>query len=160
MTRSTLKTFRNRLPTLAALVAFITFALLVAAAGCSSSTPTGVAPSAGHYELRAVDGRSLPDDRLGGAIAGELVLTRDGRATRTVQYATSGVPGPIVRRGDGTYRWRGREVRLLLVQEHVVFPENTVEIRGEVGRGTIVLRAPGPAGRVAEETYVRVERAG
>jgi len=155
MTRSTIKTLRNRLPTLAVLLAFITFTLLVAAVSCSS-TPTDVASLAGRYELRSVDGRTLPDDRLGGAIAGELVFTADGRATRTVQHATSGVPGPIVRRGEGTFRRRGGVVTLNLVQKGLAIPAATSEIRGEVRADTIVLRTPGPAGGAIDEAYVRV----
>jgi hypothetical protein len=84
------------------------------------------------------------------------VLTADGRATRTVQYATSGIPGPIVHRAEGTFRRRGAEVTLSLARGGVASPEATSEIRGEVRAETIVLRTPGPAGRVVEETYVRV----
>jgi hypothetical protein len=156
MTRTTLKTLRDRLPTLAAIAAFVAFTLLVAAAGCAS-TPTSLAPLTGRYELRSVDGRSLPDDRLGGMIAGELVITADGRATRTVQHATSGIPGPITRRAAGTYRRRGEEITFRLLRDGRAVPEATWEVRGVVRPPVITLRYPGPTGGTVEERYVRVE---
>lgn len=147
------KTLRNRLPSLAALAAFIAFTLLVAAAGCST-TPTGVAELAGRYELRTVDGRSLPDDRLGGAISGELVLTAGGRATRTIVNATSGIPGPITRRAAGTYRVRGSTITLSLVPEGSA-PTSRWEVSGDVAARTIILRYTGPADAPVEEVYTR-----
>ena len=134
-----------------------TLALLLVAAcvGCSS-IPLGAAAHAGRYELRSVDGRKLPDERLGGAIAGELVLTADGRATRVVQHASSGVPGPIVRRASGTYRVRDAEITFDF--EEKLRPSGTRRwnVRGEARPPTIILRYPGPADRVVEEVYVRV----
>ncbi|MFN2566895.1 MAG: hypothetical protein ABR499_18000 [Gemmatimonadaceae bacterium] len=148
-----LKTLRDRFPTLAALVAFLAFTVLVAAAGCSS-TPTGVAELAGRYELRSVDRRALPDDRLGGAIAGELVLITSGRATRTVQYATSGVLGPFVHQLSGTYRVRGTTITLVLAPEGS--PASRRAFRGEADPPTIVFRYLGPTDAIVEELYVRV----
>ena len=155
MRRMSPKTLRNEVPRLAALAAFVAFILLVAAAGCTSA-PTGVAALAGRYELRSVDGRSLPDDRLGGAIGGELVLTADGRATRTLQHATSGIPGPITRRASGAYRRRGPEITLVLVGRAAGAPAATWTARGEVQLPTITLRYPGLADGIVEEVYVRV----
>jgi hypothetical protein len=131
--------------------------LAAACVGCSS-IPVGAAVHAGRYELRSVDGRTLPDERLGGAIAGELVLTSDGRATRVVQHATSGVPGPIVRRASGTYRVRGAEITFDF--EEKLRPSGTRRwhVRGEARPPTIVLRYPGPAGGVVKEVYVRMAR--
>jgi len=91
-------------------------ALCAATSGCSS-TPTGVAPLAGRYELRSVDGRAVPVDALGGALGGDIQLGADGRVTRLVQYATSGIPGPIVTRATGTYRVRGSKITLTLTEE-------------------------------------------
>ena len=154
MRRASARIRRNRIPTIAALAAFIVFVLLVAAAGCSS-VPTGVAPLAGRYELRSVDGRSLPDDRLGGAVDGQLVLTSDGRATRTVRYATSGIPGPITRRASGSFSRRGEEITLVLVREGIALPEATWEVRGEARPPAITLRYRGPRNVDVEEVYVR-----
>jgi hypothetical protein len=152
MRRKTYARFVDGLRTLIAL-AFLALVAL-AAAGCSS-VPTGVAALAGRYELRSVDGHSIPDDRLGGAIGGELVLTTDGRATRTVQYATSGIPGPITRRASGSYGRRGDEVNFVLVREGLALPEATWEIRGEARPPRITLRYPGPAASMVVEEYVR-----
>ncbi len=77
-----------------------------------SSTPRDAAALAGRYELRSVDGRAVPVDALGGALGGDIRLTADGHVTRVVQYATSGIPGPIVNRGTGTYRARGSRITL------------------------------------------------
>jgi hypothetical protein len=154
MSRMTPKALRNGIPRLAAFAAFVAFILLVAAASCAS-TPTGVAAVAGRYELRAVDGRSLPDDRLGGAIAGELVLTAGGRATRTVTYARSGLPDPSVRRMAGTFRVRGTSITLALSAEGAT-PTSRRELAGEVAPSSIVVRYPGPRDRIVEELFVRV----
>jgi len=149
------KTLRNHFPTLLALAAFIAFTLLVATAGCAS-TPTGIAAHAGRYELRAVDGRPLPDDRLGGAIAGELVLRGDGRARRVVQYATSGIPGPIVTRASGTYHVRGSAVTFDLDEELRPSGTRRRRVRGETGASSVTLRYPGRGNQMVEELYVRV----
>jgi hypothetical protein len=141
------RTLRNELPRLAALAAFLTFVLLVVAAGCASAT-TGIAALAGRYELRSVNGKSVPVDALGGAIRGELVLTADGRAARTVTYARSGLPDPVVFASSGTYRVRGSEITLRL-------PDRG-EVRGEIRSSSIVVGYPGPGGRWIEEEYVRV----
>lgn len=148
------KTLRNRFPRLAALTAFVVFILLVAAAACASG-PTGVAALAGRYELRSVDGRALPDERLGGALGGELVLARDGRATRTVRYARSGLPDPFVQRMAGTFRVRGTSITLALTAEGATAASRR-ELAGEVAPPSIVVRYPGPADRIVEELFVRV----
>src|SRR5687767_6142502 len=96
--------------------AFISFALSAAATGCSL-TPTAIATLAGRYELRSVDGRAVPVDALGGALGGDIQLSPDGRATRVVRYATSGIPGPIVARASGTYRVRGWEITMTLTED-------------------------------------------
>jgi hypothetical protein len=129
--------------------------LAAACVGCSS-IPVGAAAHAGRYELRSVDGRTLPDERLGGAIAGELILTADGRATRVVQHAASGVPGPIFRRASGTYRVRGAEITFDLEEQLRPSGTRRWRLRGEARPQTIVLRYPGPGDRVVEEVYVRV----
>jgi hypothetical protein len=157
------KQVRNRLPTLptlptlAALMAFITFVVLVAAAGCSS-TPTGVGALAGRYELRAVNGKPVPVDALGGAIAGELVLTVNGRASRTVTYARSGLPQPAVLSASGTYRVRGSEITLRLLEPGRPASSPTWDVRGDVRSSTIILGYPGPADGWIEEEYVRTGR--
>ena len=150
----TAKTLRSRIPGLAALAAFVAFILLVAAAGCTS-TPTGVTALAGRYELRAVEGRSLPDDRLGGAISGELVLTADGGATRRVTYARAGLPDPFVHRMAGSFRVRGTSITLALAAEGAT-PTSRREFAGEVAPPSIIIRYPGPADQVVEERFVRV----
>ena len=134
--------------------AFSTAAWLAAVSSCASTTPA-VAALAGRYELRSVNGRSVPIEALGGALGGDLVLTADGRATRVVRYVSSGVPGPIVHRTAGTYRLRGTEITLDLDQE--VGPASTRQrqMRGDVQRSSILLRYPGPADRTVEELYVR-----
>jgi hypothetical protein len=142
--------FPSPVPTLSALTL-----LAAACVGCSS-IPVGTTAHVGRYELRSVDGRTLPDDRLGGVIAGELVLTADGRVTRIVQHATSGVPGPIVRRASGTYRVRGAEITFDLEEELRPSGTRRWHVRGEARPPTIVLRYPGPGDRGVEEVYVRV----
>jgi hypothetical protein len=129
--------------------------LSTAAAGCSS-TPVGVEALAGRYELRSVNARAVPVDALGGAVGGELVLSDHGRVRRVVQYATSGVPGPIAMRANGSYRVRGNEITLDLTEE----PRGELlarpwRIRGEVQSARIVLRYPGRGGADTEEVYVR-----
>ncbi len=129
--------------------------LSTAAAGCSS-TPVGVEALAGRYELRSVNARAVPVDALGGAVGGELVLSDHGRVRRVVQYATSGVPGPIAMRANGSYRVRGNEITLDLTEE----PRGELlarpwRIRGEVQSARIVLRSPGRGGADTEEVYVR-----
>jgi hypothetical protein len=126
----------------------------VLAAGCSS-TPTGVAELAGRYELRSVDGRSLPDDRLGGVISGELVLTASGRVTRTVIHARSGLPEPATIRYTGTYRVRGSTIMLSIASDGS--PVTTRwQVNGEVrAPTTVLLRFPGPVDAAIEEIYVR-----
>jgi hypothetical protein len=129
--------------------------IIIAAAGCSF-TPTSVAALAGRYELRSVDGRALPDERLGGAVAGELVLTPRGRATRVVQYATSGIPGPIVNRASGTYRARGSHIELTLTEEGRTARLGRWQVTGEAEPPTLVVWYRGPGDGVVEERYVRV----
>jgi hypothetical protein len=135
------------------------FAALVvtgSAVSCSS-TPVGVEALAGRYELRSVNARAVPVDALGGALGGELVLSDHGRARRVVQYATSGVPGPITIRANGSYRVRGSEITLDLTDE----PRGGLlarpwRVRGEVASARIVLRYAGRGGASTEEVYVRV----
>jgi hypothetical protein len=126
----------------------------VAALGCSS-TPTGVAAVAGRYELRSVDGRAVPVDALGGALGGALTLTADGRVTRIVQYATSGIPGPIVNRATGTYRARGSQITLLLTEEGRTARLARWQVSGELQLPAVILRYPGRGGSTVEEWYVR-----
>jgi hypothetical protein len=128
----------------------------VAFTGCSS-TPVGVEALAGRYELRTVNGRAVPVDALGGALGGELVLSDNGRVRRIVQYATSGVPGPIVMRANGSYRVRGNAITLDLVEE----PRGALlarpwRVRGDVATPRIILRYEGRGETDTEEVYVRV----
>jgi hypothetical protein len=150
MTRNTL---HDRLYSLATLVVLAGIAF--AGVGCSS-TPTGVAGVAGRYELRSVDGRSLPDERLGGAIGGEMLLSADGYARRVVRYATSGIPGPIVNRATGGYRMRGSQITLTLTEQGRTARLGRWQVSGEVQPPVLVLRYFGPAERMVEERYVRV----
>ena len=134
------------------------FAFLLAAvttAGCSS-TPVGVEALAGRYELRAVNGRAVPVDALGGALGGELVLSDHGRVRRTVQYATSGVPGPIVVRANGSYHVRGNEITMDLVEEsRGTLLARPWRLRGDVATSRIILRYEGRGKTDTEEVYVR-----
>jgi hypothetical protein len=127
-----------------------------AAAGCSSA-PVRVEALAGRYELRSVNARTVPVDALGGALGGELVLSDHGRVRRVVQYATSGVPGPIVMRANGSYHVRGNEITLDLTEE----PRGALlarpwQVQGEVSSPRIILRYTGRGGAETEEVYVRV----
>lgn len=138
------------LPSIPALLAAV-----VASTACSS-TPVGVEALAGRYELRSVNARTVPVDALGGALGGELVLSDHGRVRRMVEYATSGIPGPIVVRANGSYRVRGNEIAIDLVEE----PRGSLiarpwRLRGEVVSGRIVLRYQGRGGAETEEVYVR-----
>lgn len=132
------------------------FAALVVSTSCSSA-PVSVEALAGRYELRSVNRRPVPVDALGGAIGGELVLSDHGRVRRIVQYATSGIPGPIVMRANGSYRVKGNEIVLDLVEE----PRGSLlarpwRLRGEIVRGRILLRSPARGrGDTEEEVYVR-----
>ena len=147
------KPVRHTLRGLAAL-AFLAL-LALASAGCASS-PTGVAALVGRYELRSVDGRLLPDERLGGAISGELTLQGNGRATRVVTYARSGLPTPFVQQTTGVYRVRGSQITLTLSER----PRSTLgspwQVSGEVQGQSLVFRYPGPADGATEERFVRV----
>jgi hypothetical protein len=126
----------------------------LAIVGCLS-VPTGVAALGGRYELRSVDGRTLPDERLGGALRGELVLTPLGQARRVVTYARSGLPDPYVHRAAGTYRVSDGRVTLTLTEE--ANPSSSPwRITGDVQGSTIVLRYVGRTDRVIEEQYVKV----
>jgi hypothetical protein len=151
------RTLRNELPRLAALVAFVGFLLLIAAAGCSS-TPTGVGALAGRYTLRAVNGTPVPVDALGGPLGGELVLTPDGRVARRVSYARSGLPGPAVFSASGTYQVRGSEITLRLLEPSRPSSSRTWDVRGDVRSPTIILGYPGPGDGWVEEEYVRTGR--
>jgi hypothetical protein len=131
-------------------------ALVIAGAFACSSTPTGVAALAGRYELRTVNGRAVPVDALGGALSGEIRLTADGRVTRVVQHATSGIPGPIVLRAAGTYRVRGSQITLTLTNERRTPRASRWEMIGEVERSLLVLRYPGRSELPVEERYARV----
>jgi hypothetical protein len=131
-------------------------AVLVTSTACSS-TPVGVEALAGRYELRSVNGRTVPVDALGGALGGALVLSDHGRVRRVVQYATSGIPGPITMRVNGSYSVRGKEITLDLVEEaRGSLLARPRRVRGEVGQGRIVLRYPGRGDAESEEVYVRV----
>ena len=127
-----------------------------ATAPACSSTPTGVAALAGRYELRSVDGRPVPVDALGGALGGDIQLGADGRVTRVVQYATSGIPGPIVSRATGTYRARRAQITLVLAEEGRTARLGRFQVNGEVQLPTLVLRYPGRADGLVEERYVRI----
>jgi hypothetical protein len=94
-------------------------------------------------------------DALGGAISGELVLTADGRFTRVVNYARSGVPEPWVARTAGMYRVRGAEITFRFFQDGKQPPLASWELRGEVRLPSIVFRDVGPADEAVEEEYVR-----
>jgi hypothetical protein len=126
-----------------------------ATSGCSS-TPTGVAALAGRYELRSVGGRVVPVEALGGAIGGDVQLSADGRVTRVVQYATSGIPGPIVTRAMGTYRVRGSRITLTLTEEGRTARLGRWQVSGEVQPPFLLLRYPGRADEMVEERYVRL----
>jgi hypothetical protein len=148
---------RMRMSSLRSMRAVSAIVILGTAASSCSSTPVGVEALAGRYELRSVNARTVPVDALGGALGGELVLSDHGRVRRAVQYATSGVPGPIVMRANGSYRVRGNEITLDLTEE----PRGALlarpwRIRGEVASPRIVLRYPGPGDVNTEEVYVRV----
>jgi hypothetical protein len=132
-------------------------AALVASTACSS-TRMDIEALAGRYELRSVNARTVPVDALGGALGGELVLSDHGRVRRIVQYATSGVPGPITMRANGSYSVRGKEITLDLVEEpRGALLARSRQLRGEVVQGRIILRYPGRAGADTEEVYVRVQ---
>ena len=134
-------------------------ALLVAAApGCGRDpAPTTAGVVAGTYVLRSVDGRAVPVDALGGTLGGRIVLSRDGRATRVVQLATSGIPGPIEKRWTGTYEVTGSEISFRLVAEGS--PEGTLPVqeRGGLRDERLTLRYGAPRGGWVEEIYVRTE---
>ena len=136
------------------------FAALCAGASSCSSTRTGVAALAGRYELRAVDGRTVPVDALGGAFGGEIQLGANGRVTRVVRYATSGIPGPIVTRASGTYRIRGSQIMLTLTEEGRTSRIRRRQVSGEVQLPALVLRYPGRANEMVEERWVRVAGSG
>lgn len=121
-----------------------------------ASIPAGVSPAVGRYELRTVNGRAVPVDGLGGALAGEMRLDADGRATRVVQYASSGVPGPIVIRSSGRYRVRGTQLTLTLANEGRGALSTRWQASGDLQLPALVLRYPGPADRIVEERYVKV----
>jgi hypothetical protein len=139
---------------------FCAAALVSAAMLACSSTSADVAALAGRYELRSVDGRAVPVDALGGALGGDIRLTADGHVTRVVQYATSGIPGPIVNRVTGTYRARGSRITLTLTEQGRTARlgrwEVSGDVSGDVQLPALVLRYAGPAGGIVEERYVRV----
>ena len=133
-------------------------ALLAAAPACGRDpAPTTAGALAGTYELRTVDGRAVPVDALGGVIGGRIVLTRDGRVTRVVQVATSGVPGPVELRSTGTYEVTGSKIRFHLVAERSVAATLPLQSEGELRGRHLVLRHGAPASGWVEETYVRTE---
>jgi hypothetical protein len=131
-------------------------ALLVALASACSSSPANVRALVGRYELRSVNGRAVPVDALGGALGGDLVLTRDGRAIRVVRYARSGLPGPFVHRTPGTYRRQGTEITFRFLGDGQPASAPLWDVRGEARPPSILLRYRRPAGGTVEEHYVRV----
>ncbi len=134
-----------------------TFALICScfvAVGCSSA-PLGVESVAGRYELRTVNGRSVPTDGLGATLSGELVLSRDGQARRVVRYATSGIPGPIDIRASGQFRVKGPEIAFELNEELRPSGTRRWRVLGAVEPSAIVLRYLGRGDRLVEERYVR-----
>jgi hypothetical protein len=126
-----------------------------ASLGCSS-TPTGVAALAGRYTLRSVDGHTVPVEALGGALGGDIQLGADGRVKRVVQYATSGIPGPIITRATGTYRARGSQITLTLTEEGRTARLGRWQLSGDVQPPALVLRYRDPEGETVEERYARV----
>jgi hypothetical protein len=119
------------------------------------STPAALRGLAGRYELRSVNGAAVPVDALGGALRGELVLTATGRATRTVLYARSGLPEPVVHRAAGSYRVRGSGITLSLAVQDSASPWRA---NGEIRSPSIIIRYPGRSDRMVEEEYVKVGR--
>jgi hypothetical protein len=134
-------------------------ALCAGIASCFS-TPTGVAALVGRYQLRSVDGRAVPVEALGGALGGDLQFGADGRVTRVVRYATSGIPGPIVTRATGTYRVRGSHITLTLTEEGRTARLGRWQVSGDVQLPALVLRYPGRGDRMVEERWVRVAGSG
>ena len=134
-------------------------AVLAALHGCGRDpAPTTAGALAGTYQLRWVNERPVPIDLLGGAVDGRLVLTRDGQVTRSVRYATSGVPGPIEHLSAGTYEVIGPEISYRVTP--VNSPEGTppLEAQGELRAGRLTFRYQSlPGGGLMEETYVREE---
>jgi hypothetical protein len=99
-------------------------------------------------------------DALGGAFGGEIQLGANGRVTRVVRYATSGIPGPIVTRASGTYRIRGSQIMLTLTEEGRTSRIRRRQVSGEVQLPALVLRYPGRANEMVEERWVRVAGSG
>jgi hypothetical protein len=130
--------------------------VLAALTSACAASPTSLRAFAGRYELRSVNGRPVPVDALGGALAGELVLTVDGRFTRTVSYARSGLPEPAVMREAGAYDVHGTEITFRGVREGLLAPLGGGVIAwGEVRLPSVFFRYPGPADQGVEEEYVR-----
>jgi hypothetical protein len=129
--------------------------IITLASGCSS-IPTAATALAGRYELRSVDGRTVPVEALGGALGGQIQLSADGRVTRVVHYATSGIPGPIVTRASGTYRVRGSQITLTLTEEGRRAQPRRLQVSGEAQLPALVLRYPVRAERMVKERWMRV----
>jgi hypothetical protein len=144
-------------PTVRARIGSLATVLAVLTTACSSS-PAGVHAFAGRYQLRAVDGQSVPVDALGGAISGELVLTADGRFTRIVTYARSGLPDPFVSRTEGTYRVNGSEITFQVVLGRPPLRGSVWDIAGKARLPSIFVEYPGPADAPVEEEYVRTTK--
>ena len=111
--------------------------LLTVAAAATTLTGTACSDSiglgsnvAGSYELRTINGRSLPVQLGSETIeGGVLELDSDGRFVDVIQVREFGVPLSTQREFFGTWDWNGSEIRLEYESGDVLFANRTSSSR-------------------------------
>ena len=104
-------------------------ATTLAGTACSDSTGLGSNP-AGSYELRTINGQSLPAQMSSRTIeAGELDLDSDGTFVDIIQYRTFGSSLIQTDQFFGTWERNGSEIRLDYDDGTTLFADRTSSSR-------------------------------
>ena len=106
-------------------------AMTLASTACSDSTGIG-SNVAGSYELRTVNGQSLPvNDPVGSGTveAGLLEIENDGVFVESIQFRSPGSPLSQVDERFGTWDRSGNELRFDYDDGAVAFGDRTSESR-------------------------------
>jgi hypothetical protein len=111
------------------LLTVATAATTLTATACTDSTGIGSNP-AGSYELRTINGQSLPVDLGSRTIEGAVLeLGNDGRFVEVIQFRDFGEPLSDQDQFFGTWERNGSEVRLDYDDGTTLFAERTSSSR-------------------------------
>jgi hypothetical protein len=119
----------------------------VACGPTTSDDPVGAIPPAevsGTYRLASVNGVAVPTTGLGAVLAGEIVLSADGRATRMIRYQLSGVAAERDFVSSGTFSATSDSIVFALIEDSTR-PDLVWRPRASLASGTITLRYINPA---------------